>query len=742
MQKKFAVFVGLAVISAISLIIIVSSPPGEIEPLSAKANLKEDIKKASQILDTPSTVPESNSGVSIAASGQTNEKMPFKIVEAESASRTASKRSSRTEKKLPASMNPTSYKDKHIAALKKAKLIASEVYQNEKGQTVLASHVKSTKMLGSDQFIVREYQPTNSDQKPTAFVEIADHIILKFNKKITDDKLKKIANQFALSKPKPILLENTFRFTINQPSIKKRLELEDRLKAHDDVSYAQGNYISYSLAKPNDEMFDGMWGLENEGLDPNGQPNPEAFIADIDIQASTAWDFHTDCSSVPVAILDTGILPTHPDLEANILANTGRNFTSEDINAFVDGNGHGTHVAGTVGAVGNNSIGVSGVCWKAALIPVKVLNDAGAGSSEGIVNGLLYTATTNAKVLNMSLGGGPRTQADIDAFARLRAQGVLSVIAAGNETNNNDTLPTYPASYEDVSIISVAAIDGTGEMALFSNWGATTVDIAAPGQAVLSTWSNLANPPELYLAIPGTSMAAPHVAGAVALLWSYQPELTPEQVKAEILGSSLTRDFLAVQNAEGEVFPRSIAGNRILDLSRVINTVQATVNLDASTTTFQARDTTEASLKVSVAEKYNEITKVEVFFGEELIGSSEGLTDEVKINLPIGAKAADLVVVITDDKGRTFSSETVTFELDIEKSVGLTGIEALGLEGAVQCEIAREVEGDRTVLHQVRVETVRACQKFCDIMGPLVYSSQAEIVCTENSQLIYSHGKQ
>ena len=644
----------------------------------------------------------------------------------------------------PARQSVSSIKDKHIKSLQASRQIAEKTYRAADGHVVKASFVQGEPMLGSDKFIIREHQPLEAGKPSVTYVEIADHLIVKFKKNPTQEDFESFAKDYSLSKAQPLVAANIVRFTIDNPSITRRLELEEALKTNPLVAYVEANYLTYSLAKPNDEFFDGMWGLENEGLSPNGQPQAERYTVDIDIQAATAWDAHTDCSAIPVAVLDTGILPTHPDLEANIVPNSGRDFSNPnnpDTSDFIDRQGHGTHVAGTIGAVGNNSIGTTGVCWKAALIPVKVLNDQGVGSSQSVVNGLLYVSQSGAKVLNMSLGGGPRSAADMDAITRNRIAGILLVIASGNENNDNDVTPAYPASYEDENIISVAATTGLGELAVFSNYGQNSVDIAAPGQAVLSTWSNLADPPELYNVISGTSMASPHVAGAVALFWSYQPELTAAQVKGELLASSLVKTFAPIQ-VDNQVIQKTIAGNKVMDLSLLLKTAEASVAVDAGITSFQARNSTAATLTITLDEKYAAITKVEVMVGDEVIGSAEGAATSIPIRLPIGAKQADLVVVITDDRGRKFESAAATVELDIEKSVGLEGIKALGLSGTSLCELSQQTDDDATILHSVKVKSARECQKFCDIMGPLVYSSQAEVICSENSQPIYTLKKQ
>ncbi|MGN6544946.1 MAG: S8 family peptidase, partial [Aureliella sp.] len=282
---------------------------------------------------------------------------------------------------------------------------------------------------------------------------------------------------------------------------------------------------------PNDPSFGSLWGMENNG---------STGLADADIDASQAWDYGTS-SSVVVAVIDTGIDYTHPDLQANIWTNTREvagNGIDDDGNGYVDDirgwnfvagnnnpmddNGHGTHVSGTIGAVGNNGIGVAGVAWNVKLMALKFLDSSGSGLLSNAVSAIDYARTNGAKIINASWGGGSFSSVLDSAIQRFYNAGGIFVAAAGNDASNNATVASYPANYNNV--ISVAASTSSDTLASFSNYG-TNVEIAAPGQSILSTVPN-----NSYAVYSGTSMATPHVSGALALLWGQAPSLTSSQL--------------------------------------------------------------------------------------------------------------------------------------------------------------------------------------------------------------------
>lgn len=302
-----------------------------------------------------------------------------------------------------------------------------------------------------------------------------------------------------------------------------------------DVLYAEPNYRVEVQGIPNDPRFGELWGLHNTGQRRGSTPG-------ADIDAPEAWDITTGSQDNVVVVIDTGIDYNHEDLSANMFRNTrdcNDNKTDDDLNGYVDDcygidtfnndsdpmddNGHGTHVAGTIGAVGNNGVGVVGVNWRVRLMACKFIGAGGFGSTDGAIKCLDYVGVmkdrgVNIIATNNSWGGGGFSRALQDAIDAQRRRGILFIASAGNAAWDNDLFPHYPSGYFLPNVISVAATDDTDNLAYFSNFGRQTVHLGAPGDLILST-----TPRNTYSTSSGTSMAAPHVTGVVALLKAQDP---------------------------------------------------------------------------------------------------------------------------------------------------------------------------------------------------------------------------
>lgn len=295
------------------------------------------------------------------------------------------------------------------------------------------------------------------------------------------------------------------------------------------------DYVVTASVQPNDPGFPQLWGLRN--------------AADHDIDADEAWDRSTG-SSVLVAVVDTGIDYNHLDLRTNMWRNPGEvpgDRIDNDGNGYIDdvhgvniigpNRGdpmddmwHGTHIAGTIGAKGNNGIGVVGVCWNIRLMACKFLNAGGSGYTSDAVTAIQYAVNQGARIINNSWGGSGYNDSLRAAISAAGDRGVLVVCAAGNDRRDTDIVPNYPSGYNLNNIVSVAATTSSDTRAFFSNWGLSSVDLGAPGLDVLSTAPNGS-----YRLASGTSMASPHVAGTGALLWSVDSALPLATVRQRLI---------------------------------------------------------------------------------------------------------------------------------------------------------------------------------------------------------------
>ncbi len=429
----------------------------------------------------------------------------------------------------------------------------------------------------------------------------------------------------------------------------QRLKLRDGLSIEDAISYykdlaevesVQPNYYYQLAVTPNDPSYASLYGMEK-------------------ISAPAAWDLQTGSPDTIVAVIDTGIKYSHEDLAANMWTNSGEtpnNGIDDDNNGFVDDYygydfrfddpdpddefGHGTHVAGTIGAVGNNALGVAGVNWNVRLMAIKIYDSTGFGTTSAmLINSYNYVRMMrergeNIRVTNNSYSGCDEAcgydQATKDALDAMGDAGILNVFAAGNQNRNVDTNPAYPGSYTSPGVLTVAASTSTDSRASFSNFGITNVDLAAPGLGILSTTITASN----YGNNSGTSMASPHVAGAAALLSSHNPKLTNASLKATLMNSV---DVLP--NWDGIVK----TGGRLNIASALQN--QTACNFNLSQSSLQAH------------------TK----------GGTYTLDINAAQNCDYSVKSDDRWIFIIDSAVTYSGSNTITFRVNVNPTVSRTG---------------------------------------------------------------------
>ena len=333
------------------------------------------------------------------------------------------------------------------------------------------------------------------------------------------------------------------RIPVPVATTKEMEELVQRFEAATGISYVQPNYEQKALAIPNDPRFEELYAMRNVGQ--------TGGTSGCDISATLAWDRTTGNESVIVGVIDSGVDYNHEDLTANMWINSGEvprdgidndgNGVVDDVYGYnsiedsgdpMDDNKHGTHCAGTIAAVGNNGIGVAGVCWTARIMALKFLDANGRGDTANALACIEYAVLNGAKILSNSWGGGAYSYALKEMIDAAGKQGVLFVAAAGNEGTNNDVTPHYPSSYSCENIIAVLSVDHNDRRASSSCYGLESVDIAAPGVNILSCYMGGG-----YVKLSGTSMATPHVSGAAALLLSVNQGMTPYQIKETLMNS-------------------------------------------------------------------------------------------------------------------------------------------------------------------------------------------------------------
>lgn len=460
-------------------------------------------------------------------------------------------------------------------------------------------------------------------------------------------------------------------YLVSLPSNVDAMNAISRLRTLPNVKSAEPDWIGEWAAVPNDPNFNRMWGWQNSGQLVNGVTG----INDADIDADVAWNSFTGSSTTKVAIVDSGVDYLHPDLAANIWSNPGEiagNGLDDDSNGYVDdihgydfGSGdadpmdfvgHGTHVAGTVGAVGNNGIGTVGVNWNSSIMALKIGTDFGGPTNAGAIAAINYAVSMGAVVSNHSYTVNP-TAALQSAIDNARANGHIVVVAAGNSSSNNDFSPVYPASYTQDNVVTVAATNQSDALASFSNYGAVSVDIAAPG---VNIWSTTPRAGSLFYGAnydfsDGTSMAAPAVTGAIAFLRGISPNSTYTEiinvlyqgadVIPALVGRVSTGARLNLDRAARLLSPASISISP--------STVSETAGVGAASITIR-KDAFPIGTALVVNLTFDDNTEVNV---PALAGGSS-------VTIPAGQTQITLPINIIDDT-LLDGTQTVTFDLSL-----------------------------------------------------------------------------
>lgn len=407
---------------------------------------------------------------------------------------------------------------------------------------------------------------------------VPNEILIKFSKGISEAKKAEILGRINGKVKEQILTKLMEKFGDNEGITlvempMAALDAIAKVKGITGIEYAEPNYIYTHNATSNDAYFTNgsLWGMYGAATSPANQYGSHA---------ATAWaNGHTGSNTVYIGIIDEGYMYTHQDLTANAGKNPGEiagNGLDDDNNGFKDdvygwdfdgnnntvfdgaGDDHGTHVAGTIGGMGGNSLGVAGVCWNVKLLSAKFLGSRGGTTANSIkavdyFTDLKIRHQINIVATNNSWGGGGFSQGLQDAIERANQAGILFIAAAGNNSSNNDATANYPSNYPNANIIAVASITNTGGLSSFSNYGATQVDLGAPGSGIMSSVpvSSKGKIISSYASYNGTSMATPHVTGAAALYASSNPGASASAIKTAILSSVIATPSLSGKCATG-----------------------------------------------------------------------------------------------------------------------------------------------------------------------------------------------
>lgn len=459
---------------------------------------------------------------------------------------------------------------------------------------------------------------------------LGDNYIVRFKSHLASDVLSKTLKTLGLSRLRSFRALNMHKVKVsNIRFFQRTLKLIPT-----GILYIEKDYVLRAINTSDDPLLSEQKGLEN-------------------INITEAWDTGTGDQNVLVAVTDTGFNFDHEDLVNQVWTNPNEipgNGIDDDENGYVDdihgwdfanqdndptdGHMHGSHVSGIITGEGNNGVGISGVNWKARILPAQFLTKDGSGSTAGAIEAIIYAADQGARVMNASWGGGDDSQALKDAIDYGFEKGMLFIAAAGNESSNNDFTPAYPAAYDSPGLLAIASSEPDGKLSSFSNYGVVGVDLVAPGGGILSTV--LGND---YERLSGTSMASPMAAGVAALILSVDSELTPTQLRNAMLNSV----------TENSIFSGVVATSGQLDAAKALAQLYETHKIWPGKMTIKTGNSFQFSTYRSVGNVNWEVDDVSVGTVDENGLLTTLVEGALKITATDGAGnlASTLVQVVT-----------------------------------------------------------------------------------------------
>tara|TARA_B100001057_G_scaffold220615_1_gene220994 strand:- start:2917 stop:12516 length:9600 start_codon:yes stop_codon:yes gene_type:complete len=501
--------------------------------------------------------------------------------------------------------------------------------------------------------IVEESLTVDSEGKETVHqVEalVADHLIVNLQPDVdlemANEELKELNCSLGDKITEGLYLVNIK----GKASIDNHFEKRELLNEIDHlVEIVEPDYFVTIVKMPDDSYRNKLWGMHNTGQ--------TGGTDDKDIDGPEAWDKTTGSKNVLGAIIDTGVDRNHEDLKANMWTNPGEipgNGKDDDGNGFIDDvhgwdfvnndnnphddHSHGTHCAGSIGGVGNNGKGVVGVAWNVSMVGIKFLSGSGGGSTSDAIKSVAYATKIGVDFTSNSWGGGGSSASLKQAIEEAGKKGVGFIAAAGNHAGNNDSRPSYPASYDLDNVIAVGSHDHRGNKASSSCYGKKSVDLFAPGVSIYSTV-----PGNRYASYSGTSMATPHVAGAYALVQSLNPDWTCKQIKEALMNST---------DAEAGLKERCVTGGR-LNVFKALQTEPAKENLIAAkpaTLDFgPVAKNSSKNMQIAISNQGSEETSVENVILPETSGFELSLKSPFKI--PGGEQVVGTITFTSTKEG-------------------------------------------------------------------------------------------